>query len=232
MRSRLLRRRDNTAPFATLLATLVVALFVPPFFDGSVFGIAPFRLVVIAILISGVYAVSRSRRLVWIAGAIAGSTLSVEALAHLWPIPALTVASFSLSILFPVFLGAVMLRTIITESQVTHDTILGGICIYLLLGIAWSIAYSFLEYLEPGSFSAAGAPLPPPPLANDHRLEDLIYFSFVTLTTLGYGDILARTNPARALATGEAVTGSLFLAIFIARLVGLHMFHENRNLDP
>jgi hypothetical protein len=58
-----------------------------------------------------------------------------------------------------------------------------------------------------------------------------MYFSFVTLTTVGYGDVLAKTSPARALAAAEAVTGSLYLAVFVARLVGLHMVHQRRDLD-
>jgi hypothetical protein len=145
--------------------------------------------------------------------------------------PALIVANFALSMLFLGFLVSVVLYTILAEARVTLDTILGGICVYLLLGVLWSVAYSFLEYLEPGSFSVSGAPLHLGSVADEFRLEEMIYFSFVTLTTLGYGDILAKTNPARALAAAEAVTGSLYVAVFIARLVGLHMVHERRDLD-
>lgn len=231
MRSRLIRSPENLGPFATLLATLVTVLFVPPFIDGTVLGVSRFRLVTIAILLAGVYAVSRRGRLFWIGLALALTGIGVEGALHARPTFALMVANFALSIGILGLLASVILYAILDEARVTLDTILGGICVYLLLGVAWSIAYSFLEYLQPGSFAIDGAPLPVALRSDDFRVEELIYFSFVTLTTVGYGDILAKTHPARALAAAEAVSGSLYLAVFIARLVGLHMVHQSRNLD-
>ena len=231
MRPLLIRRPENLGPFATLLATLVTTLFVPPFIEGTVFGISRFRLFTIAILLAGVYAVSRRRGIFWIGVAMAFAALGIEGSVHARPAPALVAANFALSILFLGFLGSVILYAILDEARVTLDTILGGICVYLLLGIGWSVAYSFLEYLQPGSFWLAGERLPSALRADEFRLEELLYFSFVTLTTVGYGDILAKTHPARALAAAEAVVGSLYLAVFVARLVGLHMVHQNRNLD-
>jgi voltage-gated potassium channel len=231
MRSLSIRRPGDLGPFATLLATLVAALFIPPFFEGEAFGVSRFRLIAIAILLAGVYAVSRRRRAFWIGVGIAFATLASEGSLHASPTPALIAANFALSMLFFGFLALVILYSILAEARITLDTILGGICVYLLLGVLWSVAYSFLEYLEPGSFWVSGAPLSVGSAADEFRLEELIYFSFVTLTTVGYGDILARTNPARALAAAEAVTGSLYVAVFIARLVGLHMVHERRQLD-
>jgi len=231
MRPLLIRRPENLGPFATLLATLVTTLLVPPFIEGTVLGISRFRLFTIAILLAGVYAVSRRHRVFWIGVATALAALGIEASVHARPGPALVVANFTLSILYLGFLGSVILYAILDEARVTLDTILGGVCVYLLLGVAWSVAYSFLEYLQPGSFWIDGRPLPQPLRVDEFRVEELIYFSFVTLTTVGYGDVLAKTHPARALAAAEAVTGSLFIAVFIARLVGLHMVHQRRDLD-
>ena len=231
MRLLLSRRPENLGPFATLLATLVATLFVPAFIDQSELRISGFRVLAIAILLSGVYAVSRRPRVFWLGVATAIAALAIETLLHVHPAPALVVTNLALSILFLGFLGCVVLYVILDEVQVTLDTILGGICVYLLLGISWSVAYSLLEYLQPGSFWLEGHPLPPAPRPDEFRLEELIYFSFVTLTTTGFGDVVAKTHPARALAAAEAVTGSLYLAIFIARLVGLHMVHQTRHLD-
>ena len=128
-------------------------------------------------------------------------------------------------------LATVLLYAILDEERIHLDTILGGICVYLLLGVIWSLVYSILEHLQPGSFLVDGQPLPALLHDDDFRHEELIYYSFVTLTTVGYGDVLAKTNPARAVAAAEAVTGSLYIAVFIARLVGLHMVHQRRDLD-
>jgi hypothetical protein len=78
----------------------------------------------------------------------------------------------------------------------------------------WAYAYYFLESFHPGSFSIV-----------ENSTDDLVdfnYYSFVTLTTVGYGDILAITRAARALSIFEAITGQLYLAIMISRLVGMH----------
>ena len=226
-----IRRNGNLGPFATLFATLVATLLVPPFIEGTVLDISRFRLFTGAILLAGVYAVSRRPGNFWIAVGIAAAALGVEGALHARPAPALVVANFALSLTFLVLLAGIVLYAILDELRVTLDTILGGICVYLLLGIAWSVAYSFLEYVEPGSFSIDGGRLPASLRDDEFRLEELLYFSFVTLTTVGYGDVLPRTSPARALASSEAVTGALYLAVFIARLVGLHMSHQVRNSD-
>jgi Ion channel len=100
------------------------------------------------------------------------------------------------------------------ENEVTIDLIMAAACGYVLLGMLWAHAYYFVESLHPGSFNAS-----------ENLREDqwnFNYYSFVTLTTIGYGDILAITKPARALSILEAITGQLYLAIMISRLVGLH----------
>jgi hypothetical protein len=100
------------------------------------------------------------------------------------------------------------------ENEVTIDLIMAAACTYILLGMLWAYAYYFVESLHSGSFKGI-----------EHVGYDLLdfnYYSFVTLTTVGYGDILAITKPARALSIFEAITGQLYLAIMISRLVGLH----------
>jgi hypothetical protein len=112
--------------------------------------------------------------------------------------------------------------------KVTTDTIFGAICAYLLLGITWTMVFSLIEILHPGSF--LGGELVT--TAADEVLVAspgfFIYYSFVTLTTLGYGDITPMTPPARLLSSLEAVTGQLYIAILIARLVALHIVQSGR----
>ena len=91
----------------------------------------------------------------------------------------------------------------------------GGVCIYLLLGLCWSILYMYLIWWQPEAFTGIMLDKPDNPI-----YWDMVYFSFVTLTTLGYGDITPATTIARALAYTEAVTGQLYIAILIGTLVG------------
>jgi len=101
---------------------------------------------------------------------------------------------------------------------VTAQRVQGAVAAYLLLGLAWAAAYAFVAALAPGAFATAR------PESTHSR--SYLYFSFVTLTTLGYGDITPVHHAARSLAMLEALTGQLYPAILIARLVTLHTQHD------
>ena len=103
-----------------------------------------------------------------------------------------------------------------TSEAVTSDTVVGGICIYLLMGNLWFLLYDNLFLLNSEAFTAA----------NPINSFDLLYFSFTTLTTVGYGDIAPVSQIARVLANLEAIVGVMFPAVFIARLVGMYSPQE------
>lgn len=111
-----------------------------------------------------------------------------------------------------------ILRTILVK-QVSGDAMLGAVCGYLLLGIIWSLMCSAVETASPGSYkvSATGGAD-----AASARLDrgTLCYYSFVTLATVGYGDVTPTTPLARTLAWTEAITGQFYLAVLVAGLVG------------
>jgi len=106
-----------------------------------------------------------------------------------------------------------ILRELIPTEQVTSDIIKGGICVYFLLGFFWAAAYNIVQIFDPDSFSSA---------AQTVNQADLLHFSFTTLATVGYGDIVPTSKIARVLANLEGMTGVLYPAVFIARLVSLH----------
>ena len=101
----------------------------------------------------------------------------------------------------------------------------------MLVGLAWAFLFSLLEVLQPGSFNLPELSAEPLDLAamEVRRLSVFMYYSLVTLTTLGYGDITPVTPLARNLAAFEAVMGQLYIAILVARLVGLHIVHAGQD---
>lgn len=119
-------------------------------------------------------------------------------------------------ILFIIYVIWVILSSIFRKKQIGGDELCGSIVAYILIGIAWGLLYSFIELLQPNSFSFVAA------TEGDLHAKGaaLFYYSFVTLTTLGYGDILPVTEFARMLAYLEAVTGVMYTAILVAGLVG------------
>lgn len=92
---------------------------------------------------------------------------------------------------------------------------MGAICVYFMIGLLWALIFSTLELLQPGSFQM--------PQGQGTELSHFSYYSYVTLTTLGYGDITPISPPARSLALLEAIMGPLYIAVLIARLVGIHI---------
>lgn len=115
------------------------------------------------------------------------------------------------------------LRFALTGRRVTSEHVYAGLSVYLLLGHFFGMLYWTVERIWPASFAAGGvAPLP-----SGFALQDGIYFSFVTLATLGYGDIVPVGGAARGLAVFEAVAGQLYVAVLIARLVGSYLAHSD-----
>ena len=112
---------------------------------------------------------------------------------------------------------ALILKAIHREPKVSLDDVCGALCGYLLVGVAFSHLYCLTEALAPGSFR--GVPASAPPDGARLRLA-LIYFSLVTLTTLGYGDVVPAGDGARGLAVVEAVLGQFYLAVLLAELIG------------
>jgi len=113
-----------------------------------------------------------------------------------------------------------MIRRIFSERLVTGDTIKGGISVYLMMGTWWQLVYHLLWVLDPGSFRFPDGPGAP---------SDFLYYSISTMTSLGFGDILPRSYPAKIFSMMQALVGQLYVAIFVARLVGLHVAgHSSR----
>jgi voltage-gated potassium channel len=108
-----------------------------------------------------------------------------------------------------------IVRTILTSGVSAHS-ILGALCGYLLLGIIWSLLYAAVETLAPASFRVASLSGESAPVDR----STLSYYSFVTLSTLGFGDITPATPVARTLSWIEAVAGQFYLAVLVAGLVG------------
>ena len=102
-------------------------------------------------------------------------------------------------------------------TAITRNRLLGSICLYLLLGVAWAIAYTVIEMLCPGSFQGFK------PQMGQGWDSDWLYFSFVTMSTVGYGDISPITPIARMLAYLQAVFGLFYIAILVAGLVGTYV---------
>lgn len=171
------------------------------------------------VLFAGVYSAGAGRSTLIGAIALGVPTVAVQWAAYFSESNLVDMADLVTSSAFLLYTIVVILRQVLSASRVTGDTILGGVVVYVLLGVMFLLLFSIAEQLEPGSFQGGTQRFP-----DEARGESfLLYFSFVTLTTLGYGDISPVGGLARALAMFEAIVGQLYLTILIAWLVGVRL---------
>lgn len=116
-------------------------------------------------------------------------------------------------------------RQVLFTGPIDHNKIVGSVCIYFLLGLVWAMLYTLLLELSPTTFNGVTAGV------WEDNLPDLLYFSFVTLTTLGFGDISPAEPIAKFLVYMEAVVGQLYIAILVASLVGIRISTYRRGSE-
>ena len=204
--------------YAYLLATLALLIIGRPFLPD--FGHNLIVAMLALSLITAAVTSAASQYQVWVGialtAAIVVASLMPQSSAYFDP----ALVSPGLGVIYWALTAFLILRRILVRTdRITGDTINGAICVYLLLGLAWCHAYALLDAIEPGSFQLGGVA----DAAVGHSFERFIGFSFITLTTVGYGNVIPLTPRAEALAIAEAVTGQLFLAVLLARLVAMEI---------
>jgi len=208
-----------------LAACLMFLLFALPFVEGRILAGKLMTLFFTFVLISGVYAVSGTRRI----NIIISMSLGLPSVMLIWldqlsPHPAIDVITLSLVVLFCLFTVFCMLRYLMRAKKVSADVLSGAVSTYLLFGISWAMIYALIELSAPNSFSVGS-------VFGSHALEKWAtfnYYSFMTLTTVGYGDIIPVTTAAQSFAVLEAVTGVLFVALLVSRLVSMYVYQFSR----
>ena len=169
-------------------------------------------------LIAGIYAVSTIRRHVVIAAVI--STLQVLA-AAIYLKTGLILSDVIATALFPIFyiyVFVIVLAYVIKGTEVTKDQIIGAVSIYFLIGFTWASFYRIVFSFQPEAFSVSDTFL----ASTGRSQPDFVYFSFITLLTVGYGDVRPISGIARSLAMLEGIVGVLYIGVFISRLLSLY----------
>jgi hypothetical protein len=206
-----------------LLVALLVLLGTSSWFDARFGGLPIFALLLTLVLVSSILRLSTSRR-----QTVVGVLLGAPAIVGLWLselIDAVVVSQAALALMtfFLLYTTVTVLIYVLRDDTVDMETLGAAFSVFLLMGFTWGTLYGFLYLQDPQAFRFPEV-LPTeraPGLTAHVPLDVLIYFSFVTLTTVGYGDVLPVASSSRALAMLEAVIGHFYLAILIGRLVGL-----------
>ncbi|MDN3638859.1 ion channel [Simiduia curdlanivorans] len=213
--------------FPLLLLSLFGTLLIPPYFEGHELFALIWKLIFTTVLISAVYVIVEQKR-IWLFAMI----LMLPTLATLW------VDHFSghnriafyvdnlTTIAFLGFISYHLLRIILLSKNVNANIIYASMCLYLLIGLIWAAIFSNINLFYDGAFlfnSASSLKV------EEQMMGVFTYYSFVTLSTLGYGDIVPTHKVAQSWAAVEAMIGQFYIAIIMARLVSLHATAHPRN---
>ena len=200
------------------LAALVLLLVVSPFVRGLKQGPLYEALLFSLVMCTGLIASRARRKTNQVAFALVSIALSARWLNHLCPEKCPAVTFILPAMVFLVILIRSLLRFVLHAKHVDTDVLCGGISVYLVLGLLWGLAYTLVAQVDPNAFSYNTARAAPTTMSG----FTAHYFSFMTLMTVGYGDITPVADVARMLAMIEAMTGTLFFGVMIARLVSLY----------
>ncbi len=208
---------------SAFLILLFVSLFLGPFIESVLMRIIS-SLFFSFLLISGVVTISSLPLPRFIAGMVAVAAIILRWMDRFTENKAVAVWSAATSLLFLAFLtGVLLIRVFQDDKQVTLHRVKGAVAVYILFGITWSMLYQFLDLSITGAFSLSVAHH----IDTMTRQETFTYFSFVTLTTLGYGDVTAIHPTVRMFVIMEALMGQLYPATLLARLVSLEISSRN-----
>jgi hypothetical protein len=200
------------------LISLLLLIVVTPFVEDLEHGPLIEGLLLTFMLVSAVLAVSNRWSTLLSSLALAVVAIGARWLHHLYAnqlspivylVPVLALLGFVL---------VIYLTYILRAKIVTFGVLCGAVSTYLMLGLGWAMAYVLIANLNPTAFATSDHSMGP----NTMTGFNAFYFSFVTLSTVGYGDIVPVSRTARLLAALEATTGTLFVAMLIARLVSMH----------
>ncbi len=209
--------------FENLLIWLFLYLVVGPFLEPIPYALTIMKVLLSTALFSAAYTINKGNRIFWISIVLLFLTII-----PLW-MNTLGLAKFpavSITLLLILYLSTLVYSFsifVFTVRHVTWNLLCAALCLYMIVGLLWGSLFTLVESLAPGSFVGALMSDASSPEEKAHYLN---YFSFITLTTLGYGDITPQTWGAAGLCRAEAMIGHFFTVVLVARLVGLHIVQD------
>lgn len=215
--------------FAVLLVILVVLLAGPPILFGFGRSAAWLDGLMAILMLAAILSLcfERHQRLVALVLGIPTIVFSLGGHAFSGAFGAgVILCGHACEILFFMAAAGLIVKSLVNAPSLTFDSIFGAVCGYLFLGLGWAVFYSVIERYQPGSFHISQALMTDeePSRPQPHVLT---YYSFVTLTTVGYGDITPISPATRTFAWIEAITGQFYLAVIVAGLVSLLVSRKN-----
>ncbi len=206
-----------------LLACLLVLFTFRPYDRGD-FYLGLWKLLLTGTILAAIFNCKHSRKI-----KIAETCIAIPAVLLCWwdlysNQPWSLIATSLLSVLFSFLCTISIITDVLTKAKVNFETLKGVICAFFLVAIGFAYLYWLIEYVVPGSFLSRGETYSI--MAYAETISDLLYFSFITLLTVGFGDIIAVKDTAQTAVVFEGMIGQFYVAILVARLVSLYSLSD------
>jgi hypothetical protein len=211
--------------YGSLLITLMLLMVLVPLLQEWMFGRYLIEFLFVIVLIAGLRAIVVRKDLFIFQIALLAVSLILGIFATTQSHELLFALSIAGRILFMVLVALTILFDLFRGRKVTGDTLAGAVCVYLMIALIWGFGFLLIEFLVPGSFSFTQGHARMQ-LWLSQEFFPFFYFSLVTVTTVGYGDMAPVTTAAQSFATMEALLGQIYLTILVARLVGMYLMHQ------
>ena len=203
--------------YPPLLIALFLAMLLRPFAGPSA---APVGLFLILVFLAVIYAFRHLRNLAIAFAVLGGIAVIARFAGDHWQLLDFLVISHALSLVAMLLVMVEMLSEVLRARSASTDLVIGAVCLYLVIGLAWAFFYYSIYLLAPGSIFASSGPASLTASASEEKFAEVFYFSLSALTTIGSSGEEALTTMARQLAVVESAMGQLYLAVLISRLVG------------
>ena len=218
--------------FGILFVLLICVLLIPPYFQASPWIETLWNGLYTSVLLWALYSIAGTQRIMLLAALVL-----MPALASTWLIEDshekyLDYIDNIANIIYFGLICYYLSKYILTSSRATLEVIFAAMCLYIMLAVLWAAIYTNLELYYVGAFSFNGQLSTQAGIDSATLFRQMIYFSFVTISTLGYGDVLPVHRVAQNWAAVETMIGQFYIAIILARLVSLYTVEgERRNLE-
>lgn len=222
--------REPKFGFALLFFCMIALLLIPGYFEDQKTIGAASRWMISLISLASLYLIAYRLRELLVGAILVVPTLVMNWWGGLLSLHSTVYIVSGLYIVFLCYIGFFICRFLFETEEISINMVFAALCLYMYIGLIWMFIYVIAEVSRPGSFSFPTELPPGPERYVDSLWNNFSYFSFVTLATLGYGDVTPLTRFARAWAVLEAVIGQLYLAVMVARVVGLYIVNRRSSL--
>ena len=212
--------------FSQLLISLILLFILRPYDRGSLY-LSIWQVLFFGVFLSAIFNCNHSRRIKVITSCFALPAVVLEWILVFYPLRLLTILFLFLTLCFIAVATYSIIARVVIDARVKLETLRGVICAYFMLAFGFAFAYFLIEILVPGSFHFSFYEIPPLE-THGHFLSEMMYFSFVTLLCIGYGDIIAVKDVSQTLTILEGIMGQFYIAILVARLVAVYSFFQHK----